>query len=85
MNDPVALRRHIREALALRPRYEFTETQHFEAVRRKCVAEKLQLEEFLAAREWNHERNLIEFRHDDDLAEDVWRLTDAGKTKEGVR
>ena len=85
MNDPIVLRKLIREALAMRPRYEFTERQHFEVVRRKCIGEHLDLEEFLQAREWNHERNLIEFRRNDDLDEDVWQLTTAGKAQEGVK
>jgi len=85
MNDPILLRKTIREALAMRASYEFTELQHFEAVRRKCVGGQLSLEEFLKAREWNHSEDYIKFRHDKDLSEDVWQLTKSGKAKEGVR
>ena len=85
MNDPIELRKKIRAALALRPRYEFTEIQHFEAVQRLCVPPELDLEEFLRAREWNHEKNFIEYRLDEDLERDVWSLTDQGKLKEGVK
>lgn len=85
MNDPVQVRVYIREVLAMRPRDRFTEVQHFEAVRRRCPGGSLTIDEFQAAREWNHSRNYIEFKRVEDLDADVWFLTKQGKTKEGVK
>lgn len=85
MNDPIHLRAHVREVLAIRPRDKFTERQHHEAVRRLCPGGRLEVDEFKAAREWNHQRNYIEFERDDDLDTDVWFLTAKGKAKEAVK
>ena len=85
MNDPVEVRRHLRATLAMRPRNEFTETQLFEATRRLCPGGELDVAEFRTAVEWNLAHDYITFRMDEDLDKEVWKLTKAGKAKEGVK
>lgn len=85
MNAPADLRRHLRAALAIRPRTEFTEVQLFESTRRLCPGGELDTEEFKTALEWNHEKDFVQYRFDEDLDKDVWKLTAAGKAKEGVK
>ncbi len=84
MNDPIALNKYLREVLALAPRRRFTERMLFDGMKRLTGGE-LTVDEFKAAIEWNHSRNLAEFKYDDDLQADTWALTAKGKAKEGVK
>lgn len=83
MTDPVTLRRYLREVLSLRTARKFTERQLFDGCR-KLAGEALQVDELRAAIEWNQSRNYVDYQHDDDLSEDVYFLTEAGRKKEGL-
>lgn len=84
MTDPIRLRGYVREVLALAPRREFTERMIFDGVDR-LVGGGLKLAELQKAMEWNHGKNLIEFRYCSDTEENLWSLTKQGKSKEGVK
>ena len=87
MNDPVFTHRYIREVLALRPdprpEQELNDRQIFEGVK-ALSREALQVDEFRKALQWNLARRFIEKRHNDDLDQDVYKLTLTGKQKEGL-
>jgi hypothetical protein len=83
MNDPVILRKKLREVLAMAPRRRFSEQMLLDALNR-LVPEELTVQELKQAIEWNHAHNWIEYRHNEDEGRDEWFLTDAGKQKEGL-
>jgi hypothetical protein len=83
MNDPILIRRAVRRALALRPRDGLTEGVIFEACKIQGY-QGLKVNELREAMEWNLARNLVSFKRDDDLEEDLWTLTKAGRVKEGI-
>lgn len=85
MNKPAEVRQHVRAALAMRPRDKFTELQLFEVTRRKCPGDKLDVDEFRAALEWNLAENYVTYEFDKDADAERWWLTKAGKAKEGVK
>lgn len=88
MNDPILLRRDIRKVLALDPNpapgKELTEKLLHDAVNRLCRQE-LAADEFREALLWNHTRDYVSKRHDEDRGADVWLLTPEGRKKEGLR
>lgn len=82
MNDPVKLRKYVREVLALAPpKRRFTERMIFDGVQ-KLATDTLQVDEMRAAIEWNHSRNLVEYQWDEDENQNTWALTPAGRKKE---
>lgn len=83
MNDPVLLRKKVRAVLALAPARRFSEPMILDAMG-GMMPEPVTHEEFKVALEWNHARNLVEYRHNEDLERNEWFLTDAGKQKEGL-
>lgn len=83
MNDPIMVRRYVREVLALAPKREFTERMLFDAVTR-LTRERLTVDEMHAALQWNEARRYVTHRKDDDLEAEVWSLTITGKQKEGL-
>ena len=83
MNDPVLLRKKVRVVLALAPTRRFSEPMILDAMS-GMMPEPVSFEEMKKAIEWNHSRNLIEYRHNEDLERNEWFLTDAGKQREGL-
>jgi len=87
LNDPLILRSTLRGVLALNPREERSETMlklGMEAML-GLKARSLPVPDFQTALEWNHSRNLVEYRFDDEAEANFWKLTEHGKIKEGVK
>jgi hypothetical protein len=86
MNDPIFVRRYVREALALAHshRRELTDRQIFDSVDR-LTREKLKVDELTTAIQWNVSQDYVKSRFDADADADVWFLTDLGKAKEGIK
>jgi len=87
MIDPVVLRSTLRRAMAMRPRDEWSEAMLKLTIERLLglAPSALSVPDFQTAMEWNHARNLIEYRYDEDAEANYWHLTDTGKAKEGVK
>jgi hypothetical protein len=83
MNDPVILRKKVREILAMAPRRRFSEQMILDSLS-QLVPEPVSVPVLLSTLEWNHARNLIEFRFNEDSERNEWFLTDQGKQKEGL-
>ncbi len=83
MNDPAKLAIFVREALAKRTHLRLTEIQLFGAVA-DLAPDKLTVDEFRDAVEWNQSRNYIDRAFDDDRRLDTWALTKKGKVKQGL-
>lgn len=83
MNDPIQLRKKLREILAMAPRRRFDERMLTDALN-QWMPERVELDELRVAIEWNHARGFIEYRRNDDTERDEWFLTDEGKQKEGL-
>lgn len=82
MNDPILIRKLLREALSLAAERWFIETLLYKSTR--SLAGELKVAEFSDARNWNEARGYIEKRHNNDYDEHEWRLTPAGREKEGL-
>ncbi|HMJ06370.1 MAG TPA: hypothetical protein VK474_08975 [Chthoniobacterales bacterium] len=83
MNDPVLVRRKLREVLAMALRRRFSEEMLLDALNR-LLPDKTSVAELRTALEWNHARGWIEYRHNEEEERDEWFLTDAGKQKQGL-
>lgn len=92
MNDPIIMRAKLREALGLAGRKPNGERRALTEDMLKTSVERLaglqpgelRVPEFLELVEWNHSRNLIEFRYDEDQETNLWKLTPKGLSKEGL-
>ncbi len=88
MNDPIQLRRYVREVMMLAPENKFTERMIFDGVK-ALAREPLSVVEFKAALNWNFARDYIASEADEDEAlpgEQAplrWSITPDGRKKEG--
>jgi hypothetical protein len=90
VNDPVLLRRYVREILASsQDRRLLTERMIFDGVKR-LARDPLQVDEFKAALQWNASRNYVVSEPDDDAAHPgeeaplLWKISEDGLKKEGL-
>jgi hypothetical protein len=83
VNDPVMLRRYVREVMAMAPERKYSVKKIFDAVSR-LTRDPLQVDELQQALQWNAARDYIVSEHDEDEGSDLWSLTKWGKIKQGL-
>lgn len=84
MNDPVMLRKYVREVIGLTPtRRKATTRVLFDGVD-KLARAPLGVDELQKAVLWNQTEGYVEVKFDKDEDADVHTLTPAGRKKEGL-
>jgi len=84
MIDPTELRIAVRTMLATRRADELVPEPLLHAALEKFFNRRVEAGEMARALEWNKARGWAESRWNDDHERDEWKLTERGRTKEGL-